>query len=224
MPITCAFYFHESDEMRYWIFLSISANGDVRIVYNIFCNCCFLFPYFRFAIESSEKCILLVFVKMWEPPHALFVLFSCLFLNELAGIHVNIAHQILNLHNAANVYHRDLKPKNILANANCKLKICDFGLARVAFSDTPTTIFWTVFFLNICIALIYFRFACFWFCFYSYYLKFLINLEGREGTDVSCLFNACVCRIMLLQGGIELQNYVDHFTLRYGFSSFLWTL
>ncbi|KAI9092773.1 hypothetical protein K1719_027570 [Acacia pycnantha] len=43
----------------------------------------------------------------------------------------------------ANVYHRDLKPKNILANANCKLKICDFGLARVAFSDSPTTIFWT---------------------------------------------------------------------------------
>ncbi|XP_020592861.1 mitogen-activated protein kinase 10-like [Phalaenopsis equestris] len=44
---------------------------------------------------------------------------------------------------AANVYHRDLKPKNILANANCKLKICDFGLARVAFNDAPTTIFWT---------------------------------------------------------------------------------
>ncbi|OAY57280.1 mitogen-activated protein kinase 10 isoform X2 [Manihot esculenta] len=43
----------------------------------------------------------------------------------------------------ANVYHRDLKPKNILANANCKLKICDFGLARVAFSDAPSTIFWT---------------------------------------------------------------------------------
>ncbi|KAE9606326.1 putative mitogen-activated protein kinase CMGC-MAPK family [Lupinus albus] len=43
----------------------------------------------------------------------------------------------------ANVYHRDLKPKNILANANCKLKICDFGLARVAFNDTPTTVFWT---------------------------------------------------------------------------------
>ncbi|XP_062206428.1 mitogen-activated protein kinase 8-like isoform X2 [Phragmites australis] len=43
----------------------------------------------------------------------------------------------------ANVYHRDLKPKNILANANCKLKICDFGLARVAFNDTSTTVFWT---------------------------------------------------------------------------------
>ncbi|KAH7300276.1 hypothetical protein KP509_24G054100 [Ceratopteris richardii] len=43
----------------------------------------------------------------------------------------------------ANVFHRDLKPKNILANADCKLKICDFGLARVAFQDTPTAIFWT---------------------------------------------------------------------------------
>lgn len=45
---------------------------------------------------------------------------------------------------AANVYHRDLKPKNILANANCKLKICDFGLARAAFNNTPCTMFWTV--------------------------------------------------------------------------------
>ncbi|XP_058752496.1 mitogen-activated protein kinase 9-like [Vicia villosa] len=43
----------------------------------------------------------------------------------------------------SNVYHRDLKPKNILANANCKLKVYDFGLARVAFNDTPTTTFWT---------------------------------------------------------------------------------
>ncbi|XP_010540021.1 PREDICTED: mitogen-activated protein kinase 15-like isoform X2 [Tarenaya hassleriana] len=44
---------------------------------------------------------------------------------------------------AANVFHRDLKPKNILANADCKLKICDFGLARVSFNDAPSTIFWT---------------------------------------------------------------------------------
>ena len=41
----------------------------------------------------------------------------------------------------ANVFHRDLKPKKniyILANADCKLKICDFGLARVS-----SAIFWT---------------------------------------------------------------------------------
>ncbi|KAL6517242.1 Mitogen-activated protein kinase 16 [Orobanche hederae] len=43
----------------------------------------------------------------------------------------------------ANVFHRDLKPKNILANADCKLKICDFGLARVAFNDSPMAVFWT---------------------------------------------------------------------------------
>ncbi|KAL6186924.1 hypothetical protein ACLB2K_043042 [Fragaria x ananassa] len=42
-----------------------------------------------------------------------------------------------------NVFHRDLKPKNILANADCKLKICDFGLARPSFSDAPSTVFWT---------------------------------------------------------------------------------
>jgi serine/threonine protein kinase len=44
---------------------------------------------------------------------------------------------------SARVFHRDLKPKNILANSDCKLKICDFGLARPAFNDMPTTVFWT---------------------------------------------------------------------------------
>ncbi|KAK1437674.1 hypothetical protein QVD17_03470 [Tagetes erecta] len=43
----------------------------------------------------------------------------------------------------AHVFHRDLKPKNILANADCKLKICDFGLARASFDDTPSAVFWT---------------------------------------------------------------------------------
>ncbi|KAK6157601.1 hypothetical protein DH2020_011849 [Rehmannia glutinosa] len=44
---------------------------------------------------------------------------------------------------SANVFHRDLKPKNILANADCKLKICDFGLARASFGDAPSAVFWT---------------------------------------------------------------------------------
>ncbi|KAI9136677.1 kinase-like domain-containing protein [Paraphysoderma sedebokerense] len=37
---------------------------------------------------------------------------------------------------SANVLHRDLKPGNLLVNADCELKICDFGLAR-GFSETP---------------------------------------------------------------------------------------
>ncbi|KAL0296635.1 UNVERIFIED_CONTAM: Mitogen-activated protein kinase [Sesamum radiatum] len=43
----------------------------------------------------------------------------------------------------SHVFHRDLKPKNILANADCKLKICDFGLARASFGDAPSAVFWT---------------------------------------------------------------------------------
>merc|ERR1719189_3109296 len=35
---------------------------------------------------------------------------------------------------SAYVIHRDLKPRNLLVNSNCDLKICDFGLARVKFA------------------------------------------------------------------------------------------
>merc|ERR1719155_398186 len=36
---------------------------------------------------------------------------------------------------SAQVIHRDLKPRNLLVNSNCDLKICDFGLARVNFTE-----------------------------------------------------------------------------------------
>jgi len=31
---------------------------------------------------------------------------------------------------SAGILHRDLKPRNLLVNSNCDLKICDFGLSR----------------------------------------------------------------------------------------------
>ncbi|XP_055713453.1 mitogen-activated protein kinase ERK-A [Phlebotomus papatasi] len=44
---------------------------------------------------------------------------------------------------SANVLHRDLKPSNILLNTTCDLKICDFGLARVADPEHDHTGFLT---------------------------------------------------------------------------------
>ncbi|KAI8893079.1 kinase-like domain-containing protein [Globomyces pollinis-pini] len=43
---------------------------------------------------------------------------------------------------SANVLHRDLKPGNLLVNADCELKICDFGLAR-GLTDAQDTGFMT---------------------------------------------------------------------------------
>lgn len=36
----------------------------------------------------------------------------------------------LNYIHSAGIIHRDLKPSNFLANSNCDLKLCDFGLSR----------------------------------------------------------------------------------------------
>ena len=41
----------------------------------------------------------------------------------------NLLNSIYYIH-SANVIHRDLKPENILVTSDCKIKICDFGLAR----------------------------------------------------------------------------------------------
>eukprot|EP00798_Chlamydomonas_sp_ICE-L_P030682 gene30682-35706_t len=51
----------------------------------------------------------------------------------------------LNYIHQCGVLHRDLKPGNILANSDCKLKLCDFGLARPVLPQSPsdTRILWT---------------------------------------------------------------------------------
>jgi mitogen-activated protein kinase 1/3 len=39
--------------------------------------------------------------------------------------------------NARQVIHRDLKPSNLCVNANCDLKICNLGLARLSEGSVP---------------------------------------------------------------------------------------
>ncbi|KAH9621332.1 hypothetical protein KSS87_015603 [Heliosperma pusillum] len=45
----------------------------------------------------------------------------------------------LNYLHSSNIIHRDLKPDNLLVNAKCDLKICDFGLATTT-KGTPQTL------------------------------------------------------------------------------------
>lgn len=64
------------------------------------------------VIESSQKL---------GEEHIKFFMYQL-----LSGVHF--------LHTAG-IAHRDIKPRNLLVNADCSLKICDFGLARLCAPD-----------------------------------------------------------------------------------------
>ena len=63
---------------------------------------------------------------------------------ELTDEHIQyFIYQILRgtlYFHSANVIHRDLKPANILANKNCDLKICDFGLDHGKIKDDDKSV------------------------------------------------------------------------------------
>ncbi|GAA6058259.1 hypothetical protein NBRC10513_001979 [Rhodotorula toruloides] len=62
--------------------------------------------------------------------HENIISLSDIFISPLEDIYF-ILRGLKYVHSAG-VVHRDLKPCNILVNENCNLKICDFGLARLA--------------------------------------------------------------------------------------------
>ena len=155
---------------------------DVRIIYIFFSNyCCWLFS--TSLLDLLKLVVLLWFWKNVLPIHLSFLYFALFILWTKGCWHQcqycsSITYQLIS----ASVYHRDLKSKNILANANCKLKVCDFQKATVAFNDTPTIVFWTVFRPNILsVCFIPFQELCYIFC--SLISKVLVT----QGLMFSCL-------------------------------------
>ena len=57
-------------------------------------------------------------------------------------IHTYTWNTLQYVHTYAHIHtHTHTTNTNVVANVDCKLKICDFELARVAFHDNPKTIF-----------------------------------------------------------------------------------
>eukprot|EP00195_Chlamydomonas_chlamydogama_P001171 CAMPEP_0202920964 /NCGR_PEP_ID=MMETSP1392-20130828/77134_1 /ASSEMBLY_ACC=CAM_ASM_000868 /TAXON_ID=225041 /ORGANISM="Chlamydomonas chlamydogama, Strain SAG 11-48b" /LENGTH=358 /DNA_ID=CAMNT_0049614489 /DNA_START=48 /DNA_END=1124 /DNA_ORIENTATION=+ len=108
----------------------------------------------------------------------------------LRGIH--FIHQ-------SGVLHGDLKPKNILVNANCKLKICDFGLARPLInSNTP--VFWTDYLARNC-----YRAPELLGCFYGHYP------QAVDIWSIGCIFAETVLRQPLFPGR-DAVSQLTHIT------------
>ena len=77
----------------------------------------YVYRYMVFELMESDLTMVIRSGQVLSDEHVQFFIYQIL--RGLKYLH------------SANVMHRDLKPRNILVNSNCDLKICDFGLARV---------------------------------------------------------------------------------------------
>ncbi|XP_057981075.1 mitogen-activated protein kinase 7-like [Malania oleifera] len=81
----------------------------------------FMDVYLVYELVDTDLHCVIRFSQPLSRDHCQF--FLCQLLRGLRYLH------------SANILHRDLKPGNILINANCDLKICDFGLAHTSRGD-----------------------------------------------------------------------------------------
>eukprot|EP00798_Chlamydomonas_sp_ICE-L_P015023 gene15023-21094_t len=97
----------------------------------------------------------------------------------------------LNFLHLSGVLHRDLKPRNVLANGNCKLKICDLGLARSFDRENSkcTSLWWTDY-----VATRWYRAPELLGCFYGYYN------EAVDIWSMGCIFAEILLRRPLFPG------------------------
>ncbi|KRZ74162.1 Mitogen-activated protein kinase 1 [Trichinella papuae] len=118
---------------------------------------------------------------------------------------------------SANVLHRDLKPSNLLLNTTCDLKICDFGLARVADPDHDHTGFLTEYVatryevskFSVC------NLNCCHFCSYRWYRapEIMLNSKGYTKSidiwSVGCILGEMLNSRPLFPG----KHYLDQLNL-----------
>lgn len=95
--------------------------------------------------KYSFKDLYLVFERMdCDMKEMLKLNHDCLDSEHYRFFMFQLLHGLDFLHHA-NVFHRDMKPQNILINEGCELKICDFGLSRMAYEgqQMDETHLWT---------------------------------------------------------------------------------
>eukprot|EP00746_Dinoflagellata_sp_MGD_P129253 gnl/MRDRNA2_/MRDRNA2_63469_c0_seq2.p1 gnl/MRDRNA2_/MRDRNA2_63469_c0~~gnl/MRDRNA2_/MRDRNA2_63469_c0_seq2.p1 ORF type:complete len:478 (-),score=82.26 gnl/MRDRNA2_/MRDRNA2_63469_c0_seq2:24-1457(-) len=92
---------------------------DVKEVFAIGDKESFKDVYIVSELMETDLATFLKSTQAFTPEHCQFFLYQILC--AMKYVH------------SSEVIHRDLKPRNILVNSNCDLKICDFGFARVDF-------------------------------------------------------------------------------------------